>query len=118
MPHVLGILSRSDEFITNVNEEGNLNGIYRFIRNWNVPDLCVFPSPELKIKTLEAENAKLLCSLNKLEGEVSRLQILQRESNQKIKQLKMENQRLLEENEEHRVRKGDKSIKRSNVNTV
>lgn len=117
MPHVLGILSRSDEFIINVNEEGNLNGIYRFIRNWNVPDLCGFPPPEIKIKKLEAENAKLECTLNKLEAEVSRLQLLQRESNQKIQQLEMENRRLIDENEEHLVRKGDKSIKRSNVNT-
>ncbi len=119
IPNVLGFLSRSNEFISNENDKGNLNGMYRFVRNWNIPDLCIFPPPEVKIKILKSENAKLKCSLNtrikQLEGEVSRLERLQRDSNQRILQLEIENQLLSQENEENRLRKGDKSIKRRNM---
>ena len=73
MPYVLAIVTRTearvqDEKKKKVRDQdekvyplcrGNLNGIYHLVRSCHLPELFSFPSPETKMRELEARIAAL-----------------------------------------------------------
>jgi len=75
-------------------QKRNLNGMYKFIRHWNLPNLLSYPSAQVELKQLREKFDKFQSEsdgrIHHLEGVVRELATKQLESDKEIQRLKRE----------------------------